>query len=420
MRKSRSGLAIPADKDLKSNLDRFKEDPRRSVHSFHRYFGKLIPAIPAFAIEEFTTPGQVVLDPFCGSGTTLVEAACRGRGSVGVDINPLATFVAKVKTTRVDSEALGIGLERILSAWKIGEKCGPRGWEPYVVNLDHWFRNQVKVDLLWLKQAIDGLPDEEVRNFFLGVFSAFLRGVSNADPQHVFPGYSKRMRALDAAGRTIDVRNSFVRAAKKRIQQISDLPISLPRPTIHTGTFSALDNRAATVDLVVTNPPYISSIRYLETMKIEMGWLGFVESRQHYLAMDRSVVGTERFYKRELTDIPRTGMAYVDRYVEALEDENPKMAMTVSSYFSQMRDAFFEVSRVLKKRGVMVIKISDTKVRSQVIPTSEIYAQICKEFGFSLVADIIDEFDPNSRSLLTARNTYSGLMTFDHVLVLQR
>jgi DNA modification methylase len=406
--------------ELKSRLGSFKQAPRRSVHSFHRYFGKLIPAIPAFAIEEFTTPNQTVLDPFCGSGTTLLEAACRGRASIGMDINPLATFVSEVKTTSIPRTVLENELEQILSRWIIGAKDAPSHWTPYVVNLQHWFRPNVLVDLLWLKFVIDGIEEKSVRKFFLGVFSAFLRGVSNADPQHVFPGYSKRMRALDAAGRQIDVRASFVRAARKRIQQISELPEGLVTPSVITGRFVDVEFGSEKVDLVVTNPPYISSIRYLETMKIEMGWLGYLESKDQYLKMDRSTVGTERYYKRELEVIPRTQMPYVDKHIEVLESENAKMAMTVSRYFLQMREVFEKISQVLKLGGTLLVKISDTKVRSQLIPTSQIFVEICEEFGLSLVADIIDEFDPNSRSLLTSRNTYSGLMTFDHVLVLQR
>ncbi len=405
---------------LKSHLDFEKGQPRRSVHSFHRYFGKFIPAIPAFAINEFTVPGNVVLDPFCGSGTTLIEAGCSARRSIGIDVNPLATFVSGVKSRKIDKNILDEELTRILAEWPENSGAAPNEWEPYVVNLSHWFREQVKIDLLWLKFVIDRVQNPEIRDFFNGVFSAFLRGVSNADPQHVFPGYSKRMRALDAKGRKIDVRASFTRAAKKRIGQISDLPTDVVQPQLITGAVGAVAGIDAEVDLVVMNPPYISSIRYLETMKIEMGWLGFLTSKQQYLNMDRSVTGTERYYKRELVSIPRTEMPYVDVFIDPLIGENPKMAMTVSRYFSEMKNIFEHLSAVMKSRSAMVIKISDTKVRSQVIPTSQIFVEICKELGFSVSADIIDEFSPNSRSLLTARNSYSGLMTFDHVLVLER
>jgi DNA modification methylase len=70
-----------------------------SPHEFYRYPARFSPRFAAAAIEEFTSPGDVVLDPFVGGGTTLVEGMRLGRRTVGGDLNPLATFVSRVKTT---------------------------------------------------------------------------------------------------------------------------------------------------------------------------------------------------------------------------------------------------------------------------------------------------------------------------------
>jgi len=405
---------------LANRLADEKEAPRHGVHSFHRYFGKLIPGIPRFAVKHFSEPGDVVLDPFCGSGTTLVEAMLEKRRAIGVDINPLATFIAKVKTTPIPRDDLDRALTEILWFWRSNRDLDTDSHVPYVVNIDHWFRPEVKRDLLSLRTAIMQTPTSATKDFFLAAFSAFIRSVSNADPQHVFPGYSKRMRALDAAGRLIDVEASFLRAARKRILQVSSLDPTSPRPTLLNGSLEEQKIADGSVDLVVTNPPYISSIRYLETMKIEMGWLDMIASQSQYLQMDRLVTGTERFYKPELQSLNSTGIETVDVLSQLIFSENPKMAKTVSEYFRRMRTTFVELSRLLRPGGHLVIKISDSKVRSQVIRTPEIFVEICESLGFVLVENFIDEFDKNSRSLLTARNTYSGLMTYDHVLVLKR
>jgi DNA modification methylase len=411
---------LPGHEDMRDSLENFKAEPRLQVHSFHRYFGKLIPAIPAFAIENFSKPGDTVLDPFCGSGTTIVEAARRGRRSVGIDMNPLATFITEVKTNRIPGPTLREDLSWLMNAWETTELETSSFSDPYVVNINHWFRPEVKEELLRLRHLIREIPDSDRRNFFLGVFSAFLRGVSNADPQHVFPGYSKRMRALDEAGREINVQASFFRAAKKRIQQIDELGPIAHRPQIFTGTAALAPLKARSIDLVVTNPPYISSIRYLETMKIEMGFLDLLTSQSEYLSLDRLMVGTERFYKNELSDIPRTGLTKIDIQAKELFDTNPKMAKTVAEYFCRMKETIASLERALKPGGHAVIKIMDSKVRNQIIPTPKYLSMISKEYGFTEVADIVDEFAPSSRSLLTARNTYSGLMTYDHILVLRK
>lgn len=408
------------DDSLANRLAVEKDAPRHNVHSFHRYFGKLIPGIPRFAIKHFSEKGDVVLDPFCGSGTTLVEAMLEGRESIGVDINPLAAFVARVKTTPISKYELDQTLTDVLWAWRANPDVDSNAPVPYVVNMDHWFRPEVKAELLSLKAAILRIPEAKTKDFFLGAFSAFIRSVSNADPQHVFPGYSKRMRALDAAGRVINVEAAFLRAVRKRILQVSSLDQNSLRPLVLNGSLEDQAIRSSSVDLVVTNPPYISSIRYLETMKIEMGWLDMITSQSQYLQMDRLVTGTERFYKAELQSLLPTGMKTVDELSWLVFSENPKMARTVSEYFRRMQITFAELHRVVRPGGHLVIKISDSKVRSQVIRTPDIFVEICESLGFSLVENFVDEFDKNSRSLLTARNTYSGLMTYDHVLVLRR
>lgn len=82
------------------------------THTYYRYPARFSPTFVRAAIETFTAPGDLVLDPFMGGGTTLVEALALGRDSVGVDISSLAAFVANVKTTVFDEAEL-----RTLAAW---------------------------------------------------------------------------------------------------------------------------------------------------------------------------------------------------------------------------------------------------------------------------------------------------------------
>lgn len=76
------------------------------THNFYRYPARFSPQFARAAIEVFSEPGDVVLDPFMGSGTTLVEASALGRHSLGSDISALAVFLARVKTTPLSEKDL--------------------------------------------------------------------------------------------------------------------------------------------------------------------------------------------------------------------------------------------------------------------------------------------------------------------------
>jgi hypothetical protein len=93
------------------------------THNFYRYPARFSPKFVRAVIEAFTEAGDLVLDPFMGGGTTLVEAMAQGRGAIGADISALAVFVAQVKTTLLDNEELGF-LEAW--AWQLCERVNMR------------------------------------------------------------------------------------------------------------------------------------------------------------------------------------------------------------------------------------------------------------------------------------------------------
>lgn len=76
------------------------------THSFYRYPARMSPDFAKAAISRFSSPGEIVLDPFAGGGTTTVEAIAAGRRAVAIDINPLATFVVQAKTTPLSTKDL--------------------------------------------------------------------------------------------------------------------------------------------------------------------------------------------------------------------------------------------------------------------------------------------------------------------------
>lgn len=418
--------------DFQRRLNACKERPVSGIHSWHRYFGKLIPAIPAAAIEAYALPGLPVIDLFAGSGTTLVEAKLHGVDAVGVDISPIAGLIERVKTTYIDPVLLaqaGTLLQKDMAEMR---PPAPEGELPFCIHRDNWFRPEVQDDLYWLREGIEQLflrhpelPAEkasDVQDLLLLNLSSVIRLVSNADPQHIFPGYSKRLRALDAAGkRHIDVIRSFFSALRKKISSMADYVPAYRRAaqvSVLTGSAAAQSLSLPQAGLIVVNPPYISSVRYIETMKLELYWMGFLNSAAEYRSLERQMTGNDRFFRADLERLPDTGRAETDTLAAALWNADPACGVTFANYFRDMAGAVSRMSVLLPPGGRVVMKISDSKMKRLQIETPRLMTGLAEEHGFFCEEAFLDPIV--RRSLLTARNSYSDLITHDYILVWRR
>jgi len=405
-------------------LQNLKTEERLGIHSFHRFFGKLIPGIPRFAIKEFTQKGDIVYDPLCGSGTTLVEAKYLGRNSYGLDLNPLAILTSKVKTTSISPQKLASAYVELMFNIENDNKKVEREEIPYCINMDHWYRDFVIHDLVVVKRNIEKIRDKRVKDFLLLCFSAVNRNVSNADPQHIFPGYSKRLRKLDREGkRKIDVFSAFRKIVESRIKYMREFFSNCDkkcwsRPMV--GDATKPPYKIKNVKLIVTNPPYISSIRYLETTKLEMYWLGYLSKREEYFELDKKVIGTERIPLANCQIPTLTNYETINKKIRQLfENGTKKMSKVVADYFNNMDRVFDTFDSIVVKGGYVVFKISDSLVRKVKIPTHRFFIEmLTSKHNFKLVDAFKDRF--GNRSLLTARNYYSGRIDFDWILIFRK
>ena len=133
-----------------------------------------IPQVARKLILAFSEEGSSVCDIFCGSGTTLVESSLLNRNSLGIELNPLAVLIARVKTTPIDPKTLTAKLKTIINYYQHIKDIEP----PSFANLEFWFSKNVIKDLTRLRQAIWSISEENIRNFFSLCFSEVVRIVS--------------------------------------------------------------------------------------------------------------------------------------------------------------------------------------------------------------------------------------------------
>lgn len=410
-------------------LENSKKENRVGMHSFHRYYGKLIPAIPNCFIDKFTKEGDLIFDPFTGSGTTAVESCRMNRDFVGVEINPLSVSISKTKTSKLSVNKLLKINNELMKLIKNSKKIYKEEEKPYLLNRDHWFKDFVQNDLLNIRDCIKDYfkynrdIGDEYEAFYYNTLSAIIKNVSNADTRHVFPGVSKRMRQLESEGLIkIDVYASFIRAINKRAKYYEIYEKSSSKCTIIHGdsTTINLDEFENSVDLIVTNPPYISSVRYIETLKLEMYWMESIVNSTEYDILAHKMLGNDKLRKNEYQEVELTKYKEINELIESMLEIDKKSAKIISEFFINIEKVIIKMNKVLKTGKKAVIKISDSKMKKIKIETGKFMTQIAENNGFKLIDVFLDEIDNNSRSLTTARNSYSDIITHDYIIVWEK
>ncbi|MEW6211833.1 MAG: DNA methyltransferase, partial [Acidobacteriota bacterium] len=162
---------------LKQDLTFKGEKTSYASHNIHAFAARFPPQIPRIFIQELTRPGEIVLDPMCGSGTTLIEAMLAGRHAVGVDLDPLACLVARVKSSALDLSLCARAGEQVLrDAEKhlrlADDETLLRFYSTQAVEFfRYWFTDKITDELFALVRAIKKAEEPQVRAFLKVVFS---------------------------------------------------------------------------------------------------------------------------------------------------------------------------------------------------------------------------------------------------------
>jgi hypothetical protein len=161
---------------IKSNELKFKDTSwdfqkaftKYSNHGFHTYPAMMIPQITKRLIEMYGNKAKVLLDPFMGSGTALLEATLHDnfKKAYGIDINPLALLISKVKTTPIEPKLLEKEYKNLMENCKEDKKdinFKQKAIEkPNFTNIDFWFKPKVITDLTIIKNNIGQIENKDV------------------------------------------------------------------------------------------------------------------------------------------------------------------------------------------------------------------------------------------------------------------
>lgn len=400
--------------------------PERATHLLHPYPAKLLAHIPFFFLSqpELASPGCVVADPFCGSGTVLLESALRGFVSIGADMNPLARLISGVKTRVIPLSNVDSGIRRIVRRVTSGSKASPvDGF------LEFWYSKAHLEQLSALYQSISREQDADVRDYALLCFSAVARRLSRADPRVSVPVRLRRdqyppshpfrrlVRRRLKQLQTVDAVSDFLSVEESnriRLQHFVEL-VGGDQPSVTVGTDArCLAASSGSVDLVISSPPYAGAQKYVRASSLSLRWMGFTTQTQMQELHSKSI-GREHYARADYSEFQKTGVGSADRLLRRVRKKNPLRAHLGSQYVCEMRESILEIRRVLVGGGHFVLVIGNNLFSGLEFNSCQYLSELCFEAGFELQLSLRDTI--RSRGLMTKRNKTAGVIEAEHVLV---
>ena len=343
--------------EVKSSLT--DEDAARAhVHGFHAYPARMHPLTAARLVESFCPESGAVLDPFCGSGTVLVESLLANREAYGSDVNPLAIELAMTKTSPLTKEGAE---ELVKTAWEISAfaderrkaKAGPlhRLSDEDMALFDP----HVGLELDSIRTKIERIKSAKIRMPLFLSLSAIVVKISKKESDTS----DRRGERRIAAGYTAKLFGKKVEELARRREEFTALlPDPKPRCVVHNDDAAKLVKmKAKSVDVVVTSPPYAATYDYVAQHAMRLRWLGLAAE-----SFEAQEMGSRRAYAK------LHGPTALDKAVR------------------ETRKYLTAMARVLKPGGHVVLVAGDSAVKKFALRAEFIVSEAAKHTPLTYVA----------------------------------
>lgn len=392
-----------------------RQSTRYSAHGLHEYRGKFNPQVVR-AVGNLLGLGEGgwIFDPFCGSGTTLLEAAHIGWNALGIDINPLGVMIANAKVTAFNvapavlqraSDAL---VERLSS---IPDGSDWREQLPEPDYLEKWFRVPVLCQLQAILRAIEQTEPPSLRDVFRVIVSDVCRDVSLQDPSDL------RIRRRKDAADNYPVRGQFLDALRARIASIGRARQHVEPRKGTTQTALLADARKAVTaartfletrgrkafNAAITSPPYTTAMPYLDTQRLSLALLGLIGSRT-LRAREKMLIGNREIQDKERIDLETRIRSNDSRLPDAVIGfcrfllqlgvdarhgfRRRNVPALVYKYLADMALTFDLVRSVLRPQGryALLVGRNSTQLQGQeiVIDTPQLLAEVAQSRGWQV------------------------------------
>jgi site-specific DNA-methyltransferase (cytosine-N4-specific) len=400
---------------------------REHSHSYHDYPARMIPQVAGKLLDTLATNATLLFDPYCGSGTSLVEGMIRGIDVIGTDINPLARLIAQAKTSVPDLKEIDNQLYKftVFISKSRRTRAPAITTIPGITRLDFWFKPHVIVDLTKIKSFMDGLEDASIRRFFQVAFSETVRESSNTRNEEfkLYRYESERLEKFNP-----DVFGIMLSKLKRNRAGLEAFTIALnntkhvPRATIHdfNTVFEIPAEKVSPncVDIVVTSPPYGDShttVAYGQYSRLSAAWLGLNEPDK----IDQKLMGGKA--KKEQISFPSKAL---NEALHSIKQIDEKRYLEVSAFYADLQNSIKNVATVVRHGGYACYVVGNRKVKGVILPTDAAVRNFFEHSGFEYL-DTFHRSIPNKRMPLqnSPTNTSGAVestMTREYIVVMRR
>ena len=370
------------DKDYNSLLEinwNFDGQSNDEFANIHPYPAKFINSIPKSLIEQLGCPDETaVMDPFCGCGTTLYESQAHGYQSVGIDLNPIACMISRIRTTDL-SPSFENSYKMICKNLRTRSIPKER-IDVDIPNVEHWFEPIVQNTIIALIEEINKQDDEKLRDELRFCLSSIMVRISNQESDTRYAAIQKLIDVSEVV--------SLFESACKKLSKVKNNYQSGPCAKVLNYNVLEIKKQQIKmkIGLVITSPPYPNAYEYWLYHKYRMWWLGY-----------------DPIHVRELE-------------IGARPHYQKKNGQTEEDFKQQMNSVFDLFDEVVVKGGHVCIVVGRSIIKKKYVNNAQIIADLGEKHGYSFVANIVRDISSNRKSF----NPSFAKINKENILVFRR
>ena len=391
------------------------------THCYHNYPAMMIPQVAERILAKYGVDAYLLFDPYCGTGTSLVEANLKGINAIGTDLNPLARLIAKSKTAKVNLQILDLYLKDfndylfsiMFDLNKISVVI------PQINNIDFWFDKTVQEKLATIKHFIRQISDNDVADFFKIAFSETVRESSwtrNSEFK-LFRMTAEQMQKFNPD--VFGLMQSKLARNHKGLKTYLEQYIKAKSQVFDFNTVEHIENITnESIDIVVTSPPYGDSrttVAYGQFSRLANEWLDVENANQ----IDNNLMGG-----RKQIQVCNFDSKILNESLDKIAQIDEKRAKEVSSFYCDYEKSIQNIAPLIISGGYACYVVGNRRVKGFTLPTDEITKNFFENQNFTHVETIIRNIPnkrmPSKNSPTNEAGKKDKTMTNEFIVVMQK